>query len=161
MVFCPRVTNGDGKDRGSGAALHPKNDSTEGRKQAQRVRAEKRQKMHKAMISHYAATPCGRRFRNSTKATHPAPSGRRRCRLPLARWGLGVSLLIPAEHMQAAGPPDPPEQPTTAVTKQPRRKPCLIRAMDKPALRMDIWTSRACPHDHAAALTCPQQPVAF
>lgn len=42
---------------------------------------------------------------------------RRRYRLPLARWGLGVSLLIPAEHVQAAGPPVPPPNTPPALNR--------------------------------------------
>ncbi len=30
LKICPRVTNGDGKERGTRVALHPKNDSTGG-----------------------------------------------------------------------------------------------------------------------------------
>ena len=61
---------------------------------------------------------------------------RRRYRLPLARWGLGVSL-IPAEHVQAAAP-RPPEQPTTAVTEAAGLKALLMRELC--TIQPFVWT---------------------
>ena len=60
--------------------------------------------------------------------------------------------------------PRPPQTPPTAtrtssMTKQPAPGTCLIRAMDKRGVALDIWITLASyPHTQSAHPICPQQP---